>query len=92
MPVCNECKRFSDCQTADCCEYCGAKDWKAESGWGRFWRVAKKDSANFFAPSKKTDEEYFKPILGVGVVLWAVVLIGLLLGGLWLLIAIIKFM
>jgi hypothetical protein len=92
MPICNECKRFSDCQTVDCCEHCGAKDWMVESSARRFWRVTKKDTANLFGTSKKTDEEDFKPILGVGVVLWAVVVIGLLLGSLWLLIALVKIM
>ena len=95
MPVCNECNRFSDGQTADCCEHCGAKDWKAESRLARFWRVAKKDTANLFAPRKKTaeEEEVFRPIVGcVGVVLWAVVAIGAVLGGLWLVITVIRFM
>jgi len=27
MPVCNQCKKFSNCRTVDSCEHCGAKDW-----------------------------------------------------------------
>jgi hypothetical protein len=27
MPVCNKCKKFSNCLTVDVCEYCGEKDW-----------------------------------------------------------------
>ena len=27
MPVCNRCKKYSDCLTIDPCEYCGEKDW-----------------------------------------------------------------
>jgi hypothetical protein len=27
MPVCNKCKKFSNCLTVDSCEHCGAKDW-----------------------------------------------------------------
>jgi hypothetical protein len=27
MPVCNKCKKFSNCLTVDFCEHCGAKDW-----------------------------------------------------------------
>jgi len=27
MPVCNKCKKFSNCLTADFCEHCRAKDW-----------------------------------------------------------------
>ena len=31
MPVCNRCKKFSNCLTVDFCEHCGAKDWDAKS-------------------------------------------------------------
>jgi hypothetical protein len=27
MPVCNKCKKHSNCLTVDPCEHCGAKDW-----------------------------------------------------------------
>jgi hypothetical protein len=27
MPICNQCKKFSNCLTIDSCEHCGAKDW-----------------------------------------------------------------
>jgi hypothetical protein len=27
MPVCNRCKKHSNCLTIDPCEHCGAKDW-----------------------------------------------------------------
>jgi hypothetical protein len=27
VPVCNKCKKFSNCLTVDVCENCGAKDW-----------------------------------------------------------------
>ena len=77
MPICNKCQKFSNCLTVDFCEHCGAKDWKVESLHDRPMR-----------------EHYFlRPIVSfVGVVLWAVVVIGAVLGGLWWLIAIIKWM
>jgi len=31
MPVCKQCKKFSNCLTVDFCEHCGAKDWTTES-------------------------------------------------------------
>jgi hypothetical protein len=27
MPVCNRCKKYSDCLTIDQCDHCGARDW-----------------------------------------------------------------
>lgn len=27
MPVCNKCKKHSNCLTTDPCDHCGAKDW-----------------------------------------------------------------
>lgn len=27
MPVCNKCKKYSNCLTIDSCDHCGAKDW-----------------------------------------------------------------
>jgi hypothetical protein len=27
MPVCKQCKKYSNCLTVDFCEFCGAKDW-----------------------------------------------------------------
>jgi len=41
---------------------------------------------------KTAKEEFFRPVGVVGVVLWAVVVIGVLLGGLWLLVALVRFM
>jgi len=73
MPICNKCERFSNGQTADFCEHCGAKDWRTDS-------------------QKAAKEEFFRPVGVVGVVLWAVVVIGLLSGGLWLLVVLVKFM
>ena len=84
MPVCNQCKKFSNCLTIDFCEHCGAKDWTA---------TAKRDTGNFFATARKDAEEFFGPIfVFIGAALAVVLVIGLLLGGLWLLVALVKFM
>lgn len=98
MPVCKKCGEFSNCLTVDFCEHCGVKDWMVESLHDKTMREHGEryaQTGNAISPrARKTpDEEFFKkPIVGfVGVVLWAVVVIGMLLGGLWLLIAIVKF-
>jgi len=88
MPIC-----FSNCLTIDFREHCGAKDWMTESGARRFSRIATKETADFFATARKDAEEFFGPIFGcLGAVLAFTVFVGLSLGALWLLVALVKFM
>jgi len=77
----------------DFCGRCGAKDWKAESGIRRFFRTADRDADKLFTSVEKTVEEFFRKIsIFVGTIIVAGLIIALLLGGLWLVIALVKFM
>jgi hypothetical protein len=91
MPVCKQCKKYSNCLTVDLCEFCGAKDW---------------DTALFKiggAPVPGATEEYRQTagaktgsgdgFLGlIAGAFFIVLYLALALGGLWILVAVVKWM
>jgi hypothetical protein len=91
MPICNKCQKFSNCLTTDFCEHCGGKDWKIESLHDKTMR----EHGERYAPKmgRTAEEEFLAPIVSlVRILLGSAVVIGLLLGSLWLLVALVKLM
>jgi hypothetical protein len=72
MPVCNKCKKYSNCLTVDFCEHCGAKDWQQDT-------VLKP------AVSEPRFDDFYGCLWNISVLLF-------LLGGLWLAVAVVKWM
>jgi hypothetical protein len=77
MPVCNQCKKFSNCLTIDFCEHCGAKDWTTAK---RVSGTPSESTENRPYKPKKTFGEHVQDAIGVfvkiavvGVLLFAVV-------------------
>jgi hypothetical protein len=91
MPVCRQCKKYSNCLTVDFCEFCGAKDW---------------DTSPFklgAAPAPGATKEYRQTSgakIGsgdgcLGLIAGAFLLVlylGFMFAGLWLVIAVVKWM
>jgi hypothetical protein len=75
MPVCNKCKKFSNCLTVDFCEHCGAKDWQQKT-------VLKPTTFK----SKSEDLGCYFSVIG------GLLSLVLFLGGLWLAVAVVKWM
>jgi hypothetical protein len=74
MPVCNRCKKFSNCLTVDFCEHCGAKDWQ---------------QGTVLKPAVNEPKFDFDNVYGC---LWNISVLLFLFGGLWLLVAAVKWM
>jgi hypothetical protein len=74
MPVCNKCKKFSNCLTVDFCEHCGAKDWQENT---------------VLKPTVNGPKFDFSNVFGC---IWNIGLLLFFLGGLWLAVAVVKWM
>ncbi|SRR5258708_2269730 len=94
MPVCKKCGRFSNVLTVDVCEHCGAKDWMEESRHDktlrehseRYAKMTPAQRAQSSASHNSNDRACFGSLIG------GLFAIALCLGGLWLLIFVIKWM
>ncbi len=93
MPVCKKCGRFSNVLTVDACEHCGAKDWEEsrhdktlrEHG-ERYAKMTPAQRAQSSAGDNSNDLACFGSLIG------GLFVIALCLGGLWLLIFLVKWM
>jgi hypothetical protein len=81
MPVCKKCKKYSNCLTVDFCEHCGAKDWDT--------RLVRKTATAVTDDFKGCITGLFTVVGGALLLLFYLVLV---LGGLWLLVAVVKWM
>lgn len=96
MPVCNKCGRFSNVLTVDVCEHCGAKDWEEsrhdktlrEHG-ERYAKMTPTQRAQSSQSSLGRDSNGLSCLGGLIVGLFWITL---LLGGLWLLVFVVKWM
>lgn len=101
MPVCNLCKKNSNCLTIDSCEFCGARDWDLStvlrgSPKGLVAKYSEADSYQVSEQSgskRNTISPEFTGLLEfVGKLLIMAVVLATAFGGLWLMVAVIKWM
>ena len=92
MPVCRACGRFGKVLTIDFCPHCGANDWVQESLHDKTMREHG-ESHPEMTPLQRQSAAEREPEAGCGCLTAGLVGSTIaVLGGLWLLIAIIKWM
>ena len=97
MPVCKKCGRFSNVLTVDVCEHCGAKDWMEDWGHDKTLRehgerYAKMTPAQRARSSQNPVSQNSNDLACFGSLVGGLFVIALCLGGLWLLIFLVKWM